>query len=178
MQDYGIKITLLFSKYSSPTFAPRQLNGHGQLSFSVDLRRTNHLIKHDYGDHNHPVTTFSDAAQHLAGRKHFCQLSCCQVYRCIQMVDEQSVQLHFFKFGSRTFACKRLTHGLGRSLSAFIGIIRDLDTVLKANLCAQYVDDIGVAAHTASELIENVDIVFKEIQKPSLKLSSEKCQFA
>ena len=176
MQDYGMKTTLLFSKYLSPTFAPRQLNG--QLRFLVDLRRTNHLIKHDYGEHNHTVTTFSDAAQHVAARKHFCQLGCCQVYRCIQMVDEQSVQLLLFNFGSRTIACKRLTHGLGRSLSVFIGIIRDLDTALKANRCAQYEDGIGVAAHTASELIENVDIEFKEIQKAGLKLSIEKCQFA
>ena len=43
--------------------------------------------------------------------------------------------------------------------------------------CAQYVDDMVVAAHTASELIENLDCVFKQLQNASLELFIEKCQF-
>ena len=38
-------------------------------------------------------------------------------------------------------------------------------------------DDIGVAAHTAPELIENLDLGFKQNQKGCLKLSIENCQF-
>ena len=59
--------TLAYSKYSSPIFAQRKPNG--KLRILVDLQRINHLIKNDYGEHNHPVTTVSDAAQHMAGKK-------------------------------------------------------------------------------------------------------------
>ena len=68
MQEYGIITTLPHSKYSSPIFAQRKPNG--KLRILVDLRRINHLIKNDYGEHNHPVTTIADAVQHMAGKKY------------------------------------------------------------------------------------------------------------
>ena len=66
MQEYGIITTLPHSKYSSPIFAQRKPNG--KLRILVDLRRINHMIKNDYGEHNHPVKTIADAAQHMAGK--------------------------------------------------------------------------------------------------------------
>ena len=69
MQEYGIITTLPYSKYSSPIFAQRKPNG--KLRILVDLRRINHLLKNDYNQHNHPVTTIADAAQHMAGKKYF-----------------------------------------------------------------------------------------------------------
>ena len=69
MQEYGIITTLPHSKYSSPIFAQHKPNG--KLRILVDLRRINHLIKNDYGEHNHPVTTIADAAQHMAGKSIF-----------------------------------------------------------------------------------------------------------
>ena len=69
MQEYGIITALPHSKNSSPIFAQRKPNG--KLRTLVDLRTTNHLIKNDYGEHNHPVTTIADAAQHLAGKSIF-----------------------------------------------------------------------------------------------------------
>ena len=141
MQEYGIITTLPHSKYSSPIFAQRKPNG--KLRILVDLRRINHLIKNDYGEHNHPVTTIADAAQHMAGKKYVCKLDCSQAYHCIPMADEQSVQLLSFNFGSRTFAFLRLAQGLNRSLSAFTSVVREyLDPLVKADRCAQYVDDI------------------------------------
>ena len=110
MQEYGIITTLPYSKYSSPIFAQRKPNG--KLRILVDLRRINHLLKNDYNQHNHPVTTIADAAQHMAGKKYFCKLDCSQAYHCLQMADEQSIQLLAFNFGSRTFAYLRLAQGL------------------------------------------------------------------
>ena len=78
MQEYGIITTLPYSKYSSPIFAQRKPNG--KLRILVDLRRINHLLKNDYNQHNHPVTTIADAAQHMAGKKYFCKLDCSQAY--------------------------------------------------------------------------------------------------
>ena len=43
-------------------------------------------------------------------------------------------------------------------------------------LLRAYVEDTGAAAHTASELIENLDNVFEQNQKESLKWSLENCQ--
>ena len=65
MQEYGIFTILPHSKCSSPIFAQRKPNG--KLRILVNLRRIKYIIKIDYGEHNHPVTTIADAAQH----KHF-----------------------------------------------------------------------------------------------------------
>ena len=81
-----------------------------------------------------------------------------------------------FIFGGRKFVYQRLAQGLNRSLPAFTSVNGEYsDLVVKADRCAHYVD-ISVAAHTASELIENLDRVFKQIEKAGLKLSIEKCQ--
>ena len=52
-----------------------------------------------------------------------------------------------------------------------------LDSVIKADQCAQYVDDIGIAANTTEQLIKNIRAVFKCIRKAGLKLTIEKCHF-
>ena len=176
IQEYVIITTLPYSKYSSPIFAQRKNNG--KLRILVDLRRINHLLKNDYNKHNHPVTTIADAAQHMAGKKYFCKLDCSQAYHCLQMADEQSIQLLAFNFGSRTFAYLRLAQALNRSFSAFNSTIREyLDALVKADKRAQYVDDIGIAANNVDELIINIEAVFQQIQKAGLKLSMSICAF-
>ena len=174
MHKYGIITTLPFSKYDSPIFAQRKPNG--KLRLLVDLRKINALIADNYINNNHPVSTLSDAAQHLAGKKLFCKLDCSQAYHCLQMADQRSVELLAFNFASRTFAYRRLAQGLSRALSAFSSLMREyLDSVIKTDQCAQYVDDI--AAHTTEQLIKNIRAVFKCIRKAGLKLIIEKCHF-
>ena len=176
MHKYGIITTLPFSKYASPIFAQRKPNG--KLRLLVDLRKINALISDDYINNNHPISTLSDAAQHLAGKQLFCKLDCSQAYHCLQMADQRSVDLLAFNFASRTFAYRRLAQGLSRALSAFSSFMREyLDTVIKADQCAQYVDDIGIAANTTEQLIKNIRAVFKCIRKAGLKLTIEKCHF-
>ena len=85
------------------------------------------------------------------------------------MADEQSIQLLAFNFGSRTIAYLRLAQGLNRSLSAFNSTIREyLDALVKADKCAQYVDDIGIAANNVDELIISIEAVFQQMQKAGL----------
>ena len=69
MHSYGIITTLPTSKYASPIFAQRKPNG--KLRLLVDLRKINALISDDYINNSHPVSTLSEAAQHLAGRNCF-----------------------------------------------------------------------------------------------------------
>ena len=176
MHKFGIITVLPFSKYASPIFAQRKPNG--KLRLLVDLRKINSLIADDYTNNNRPVSSLSDAAQHLAGKSLFCKLDCSQAYHCLQMADHRSVEMLAFNFASRTFAYKRLAQGLSRSVSAFSNFMREyLDPVVKADQCAQYVDDIGIAANNATDLTRNIRAVFKCIRQAGLKLTIEKCRF-
>ena len=159
MHRYGIITTLPFSEYASPIFAQRKPKGKSRLL--VDLREINALISDYYINNNHPISTLSDAAQHLAWKKRFCKLDCSQAYHCLQMADQRSVELLAFNFASRTFAYKRLAQGLSRALSAFSSFLREyLNKVIKADQCAHYVDDIGIAANSVTQLIHNIRAVF------------------
>ena len=112
----------------------------------------------------------------MAGKNLFCKLDCFQAYHCLQKADQQSIELLAFKFASRTFAYRRLAQGLSRSPSAFLSFIRELlDPVIIADQCAQYVDDIGMAANTPEQLIQNLLAVFQCLRKAGLKLSITKC---
>ena len=176
LQRYGIITTLPFSKYASPIFAQKKPNG--KLRLLVDLRKINNLISDDYINNNHPVSTLSDAAQHMAGKKLFCKLDCSQAYHCLPMADQRSIEMLAFKFASRTFAYRRLAQGLSRALSAFSSFMREyLDKVIKADQCAQYVDDIGIAANDAEQLIKNLRATFQCIRHAGLKLTMHKCHF-
>ena len=176
MHKYGIITGLPFSKYASPIFAQRKPNG--KLRLLVDLRKINTLIADDYTNNNHQVSTLSDAAQHLAGKSLFCKLDCSQAHHCLQMADQRSVEMLAFNFASRTFAYKRLAQGLSRSVSAFSSFMREyLDPVVKADQCAVYVDDIGIAANNATDLTRNIRAVFQCIRNAGSKLTIEKCHF-
>ena len=176
MHKYGIITVVPFSNYASPIFAQKKPNG--KLRLLVDLRKINTLIADDSTNKNHPVSTLSDAAQHLAGKSLFCKPDCSQAYHCLQMADQRSVEMLAFNFASRTFAYRRLAQGLSRSVSAFLSFTREyFDPVVKADHCAQYVDDIGIAANNATDLTRNIRAVFKCIHNAELKLTIEKCHF-
>ena len=94
------------------------------------------------------------------------------------MADYQSIQMLAFNFASRTFAYRRLAQGLSRSLSAFSSFMREyLDKAIKADQCAQYVDDIGIAANDSKQLCANIRTVFECIRNAGLKLTMSKCHF-
>ena len=144
----------------------------------MDLRKISSLIADDYTNNNHPVSTLSNAAQHLAGKSLFCKLDCSQSYHCLYMADQRSVEMLAFNFAIRTFAYKRLAQRLSRSVSAFSSFMHEyLDPVIKADQCAQYVDDIGIAANNATDLTRNIWAVFKCISQAGLKLKIKKCHF-
>ena len=155
MHNYGIITILPFSKYASPLFAQRRPNG--KLCLLVGLGKINSLIADGYTNNNHPLSTLSDAAQHLAGESLFCKLDCSQAYQCLQITDQWSVEMLAFNFASRTFAYIILAQGLSRSVSAFSSFMREcLDPVVKADQCAQNLNDVGIAANNATDLILNI----------------------
>ena len=94
------------------------------------------------------------------------------------MAEQRSVEMLAFSFASRTFAYERLAQGLCRCVSAFSSFMSEcLDPVVKADQCAQYVDDIGIAANNATDLTRNIRAVFKCIPQKGLNLTIEKCHF-
>ena len=113
LQRYGIITTIPFSKYASPIF-----DTNGKTRLLVDLRKVNNLISDDYINNSYPVSTLTDAAQQLAGKKLICKLGCLQAYHCLQMADQRSIEILAFNFASGTFACRRLAQGHSRVLSA------------------------------------------------------------
>ena len=70
------------------------------------------------------------------------------------MADQRSTQILAFNFASQTLAYRGLARGLSRSLEAFSSFIREyLDPVIKMDQCAQYVDDMGIAAKDPQQLL-------------------------
>ena len=119
-----------------------------------------------------------DSEQHMAGKNFFCNPDYSQPYHCLQMADQQSIELLAFNFASRTFAYRRLAQGLSCSLSGFSGFIREyFDTVIKPNQSAQNVDDNGIAPNNLQKLIKNLRAVFECLRKAGLRLNIAKCHF-
>ena len=54
---------------------------------------------------------------------------------------------------------------------------RKLGPFFKADHCAQYVDDIGIAANNATDLARNIRAVFERIFIAGLQVTIEKCLF-
>ena len=176
MHYYNLITTLPHSKYCSPVFAQRKSSG--RLRILIDLRRINHLLRNDYINSNFPISNMSDASNHFAGKKFLNKLDCSQAYHCVQMADDLSIQLLAFNFASRTYAYKCLAQGLSKSVTGFSSFIRHyLDQCLAANICTQYMDDIGSGVETFEELIPNLRQIFECVRKSGLKLSPGKCEF-
>ena len=151
---------------------------NGKLRLLVDLRKLDNLISDDYNNNNHPVSTLNDAAQQIAGKRHLCKLDCSQANHFHQMADQRSTKMLAFNFSRRTFACIKMAQGLSRTLSAFPSFMREyLCRDIKADQCAQYADDIGIAANDADQPNKSLRATFECIRDARLKLTMYKCHF-
>ena len=120
----------------------------------------------------------ADTTAHFAGKSLFCKLDCSQAYHCVQMADPLSVQLLAFNFASRTMAYQRLARGLNRAVTGFSAFVRNyLEPCLSANICTQFVDDIGCGVDSAEQLLPYLRQIFQCLRRSGLKLSPEKCIF-
>ena len=82
------------------------------------------------------------------------------------------------QFRKQDVRLQTIAQGLSRALSAFSSFMRDyLDKVIKADQCAKYVDDIGIAANSVTQLIRNIRAVFECIRQAGYKISIDKCLF-
>ena len=119
----------------------------------------------------------TDAVHHFAGKTLFTKLDCSQVYHCVQMADPLSVQLLSFNFASRTYAYTRLAQGLNKSVTGFSSFVRSyLDSCLAANLCTQFMDDIGCGVETFEQMVPSLRQIFGCLRKSGLRLTHN-CEF-
>ena len=173
MHKYGTVTVWHFFKHASPVFAQRKPNG--KLRLLVDLRKMNILIADDYTKFNHPLSTLSDAVQHLAGKSLFWISS--QAYQCLQMADRRWAEMLAFNLLAEHLPTKDL-HKVSADVAAFSSFMPGyLDPVVKADRCAPYMDVIGIAANSATDLIRNIRAVVQSIHQARLKLTREKCHF-
>ena len=174
MQYYDIITTLPFSRYSSPVFAQRKSSR--KLRILIDIRRINHLLRHDYNNNNYLIPTMADATAHLAGKTIFAKMDCSLAYFSMQMADNLSVQLLAFNFGGETFAFRRLAQGISRSPTVFNSCVsKHLQSCVASDKCFVYFDDLGSGAKNGNTLIDNLENF--PLQSLGFKLSIEKCQF-
>ena len=76
------------------------------------------------------------------------------------MADQRSIEMLAFNSASRNFAYKRLVQELSRAQSEFSSFMRELlDKVIKADKCTQYVDVIGIAPNSVTQLVHNIRAV-------------------
>ena len=94
------------------------------------------------------------------------------------MAEYQSIQMLAFNLARRSFAYRRLAQGLSLSLSSFSFFMREyLDNAIKADRCAEYFEDIGIAANDSTQQCINIKAVLECIKKAGLKLTIAKCHF-
>ena len=110
------------------------------------------------------------------GKKNIlCKTDCSGLYHCLQMADYQSRQMLAFNFASRTFAISRLAQGSSKLLSAISSFMREyLDKPIKADHCAQYVDDIRIEAKDT--IMRHHQDFFECVRNTGLKLTISKCR--
>ena len=176
-QKNGITTRIPLIKNTCPIFAQRKANA--KIHFLVDLGKIKNLISDDYiNNKKTPLSTLTDAAQHMEGKNIFWNFDYSPAYYCLQMTDQSSVKMLAINFASRTFAHQRLAKGLSRSLSASSSFMREyLNPIITANQGAQYVDDICIATNSPQRLTTNLRAVFKSIQNTGLKFFMAKCHF-
>ena len=175
MHYFGLITTLSHSKYSSPLFAHRKPSG--KLRMLIDLRRINHSIKTDYINSKFPISNMTDASNHFAGKSLLTKLDCSRAYHCVQMADDLSVQILAFNFRSQTYAYKCLAQGISKSVTGLSWFIRHyLDPCVAADLCTQFMDDIGSAVNNLQELTPTLQKIFECIRRSGLKLSPKNCE--
>ena len=173
---FDIIITLSHSKYSSPIFVYHK--SFGKLRIFFDLRRVNHLLRHDYLNSNFPISKMTDATNQFAGKNLFCKLVCSLAYHCVQMADDLSVQLLAFNFASRTFAYNCLAQGLNKPVTGFSSFVKHyLDPCLAANVYTQFMDDIVAVVNDFDEMNPALHKIFDCLRESGWKISAHKCEF-
>ena len=175
MHKYGVFTVLPFSKYASPIFAQRKPNG--KLRLLVDLRKINTLIADDFTNNNHPVSTLSDAARHLAGKTLICLTALRLITVCRLRPNSQWKSL--LSISPAELLPTGDLHKVLADLCLlfWVGCASTWTQSSRLTNVLNRLDAIGIAANNATDLIRNIRAVFQCIRNARLKLTTQKCHF-
>ena len=120
----------------------------------------------------------ADTTVHFAGKSIFSKLDCSEAYHCVQITDLLPVPLVAFNFASRTMAYQTLARCLNRSVPGFSVFVGNyLEPSLSANVCTEFMDDIGCRVESIEKHIPILRLIFKCLRRSGLKLMPENCVF-
>ena len=159
-----------FSEYSSPTFVHRK--SFGKLKTPVDLRRLNHLPRHEYLKSSFEISSMTGSTNHFSGKTLFRILDFSQAYHCVQSADNLSVQLFALKIALRIFSINCLAQGSIKSATEMSSTVkRYLDPCLSVIVCTQFLDDLVAAVTEFDDLYLpcNLFLIFETIRSEALR---------
>ena len=171
MLDQGI-VKPSESPFSSPVVLVKKPDN--TLRFCVDFRRLNAITVPDC----HPTGRVDDSLDSLGSVK-------AKIFSKIDLLSGfWQMELHPDSKPLTAFCCheglyefERLPFGLRNSPSSFARLMQIVLRGLLFKICLVFIDDIIIFAHTFSEHVTNLKIVFNRLREANLKLKPRKCEF-
>ncbi|EYB80921.1 hypothetical protein Y032_0397g710 [Ancylostoma ceylanicum] len=146
----------------------------GTIRLCVDYRQLNKVTKQD----SYPLPFIDMVLQSLSGKKVFSTLDMASGYLPIRL-SEDAKKKSAFTTSEGLFQFVVLAFGLCTSPAVFKRMMDKVQDELKVkdDEIFVYIDDILVATETIERHFEVVKMVLEALQKASLRLKPQKCEF-
>lgn len=163
------------SPYNSPIWiVPKKADASGQKKFRIviDYRKLNEQTTPD----RYPIPEINDVLPQLGQNKFFSVLDLKSGFHQIPL-KETDRQKTAFSVNNGKYEFTRLPFGLKNAPSIFQ---RTLDDILReyiGKICFVYMDDIIIFAENEKKHYENLDTIFKTLERAKMKVQLDKCEF-
>ena len=139
---------------------------------AVDYRELNKNLKVT----THPLPNVRDAIESLGTKRYFSSLDITSAFNQIELTEETKRLCGFVTLGKR-YLPNRMPFGAHPCPSKFQEFIERALKKVPANCCTIYLDDILISSNNFGDHLEDLRLVFHELQRHGLKLSPKKCSF-
>ena len=137
----------------------------------LDYRKLNAITKLDA----YPLPHIDDALEQLAFKKYFCTFDLASGYFQLPMHPDDCHKTAFITHLG-LFEWLVLPMGLSNSPATFQRCMAQVFRGLEPNHCLVYLDDIIVFSRDFAETMQNLESVFKRLEKANLTLKPKKCR--
>ncbi|XP_063915497.1 uncharacterized protein K02A2.6-like [Zophobas morio] len=158
-----------YSQWASPIVPVLKKNGDIRIcgDFKVAVNR-------NLNTERYHIPKVDNLLAHLGEGTHFSKIDLSQAYAQIEL-DSESRELVTINTHKGLFSYNRLPYGISSSPAIFQRIIDSLCYKLKGVIA--FMDDILVTGATEKEHLENLKLLFNQIQESGLKINLSKCSF-